>query len=386
MTSPKRRPALRAALASVPLAALALGLLSAPPVSAASVATWDKVAQCEASGDWSYYRAGHPYYGGLQFVKSTWDAFGGRQYAEYPHQATKEEQIRIGEKVLATQGEGAWPTCGPRAGLGSDHADPYPSEPPAPQSNMAHLTAVGDLSGDGVTDIVAVETKTGDLYRYNGPGYVGMGGRVKLGYGWNGMSDIVGVGDQTGDGVADLVAVEAATGDLYRYSGPNFTGGGARVKIGSNWDSMAHITPVGDQTGDGVPDLLAVEKSTGDLYRYSGPNFTGGGGRVKLGVAWNSMSTLVGIGDLTGDGVADLLAVDKSNGDLYRYSGPAYNGGSRVKLGVNWDAMSQITGVGDVTGDAVPDLLAVETATGNLYRYSGPAYNGGSRTQIGTSW
>ncbi|MEV7530703.1 transglycosylase family protein [Streptomyces hydrogenans] len=385
MPSRKRRPALRAVLTAAPLAALALGLLGAPPASAASVATWDKVAQCESSGDWSYYRAGHPYYGGLQFAKSTWDAFGGRQYAEYPHQATKEEQIRTAEKVLATQGEGAWPTCGPRAGLGSDHAAPYPSEPEAPQSNMAHLTSVGDLTGDGVTDIVAVETKTGDLYRYNGPGYVGMGGRTKLGYGWNGMSDLVAVGDQTGDGVADLLAVEATTGDLYRYAGPNYNGG-SRVRVGTNWDSMAQVTGVGDQTGDGVPDVLAVEKSTGDLYRYAGPNFTGGSARVKLGVAWNSMSALVGIGDLTGDGVAEILAVEKSTGDLYRYSGPAYNGGSRVKLGSNWDAMSQVTGVGNVTGDAAPDLLAVETATGALYRYAGPLYNGGSRTQIGSGW
>ncbi|MDX2292802.1 MULTISPECIES: transglycosylase family protein [Streptomyces] len=385
MSPRKRRPSPRTTLAALPLAALALGLLAAPPASAASVATWDEVAECEAGGNWSYYRSGHPYYGGLQFLKSTWDAFGGRQYAEYPHQATKEQQIRIGEKVLATQGEGAWPVCGPRAGLGSDPADPYPSEPAAPQTKMAHLTAVGDLSGDGVPDIVAVEVKTGDLYRYDGPGYVGMGGRTKLGFGWNGMSDLVGVGDQTGDGKADILAVEAATGDLYRYSGPTYNGG-SRVKVGTNWDAMANVTGVGDHTGDGVPDLVAVEKATGDLYRYAGPNFTGGTARVKIGVAWNSMSALASVGDLTGDGVTDLVAVEKATGDLYRYSGPAYNGGSRVKLGVNWDSMSNITGVGDVTSDAVPDLLAVETATGNLYRYSGPSFNGGSRTQIGTSW
>ncbi|NMO33000.1 ATP/GTP-binding protein [Streptomyces sp. GMY01] len=367
-------------------AAVVLPLAAAPSADAASVSTWDKVAKCESSGDWSYYRAGWPYYGGLQFSKSTWDAFGGRQYAEYPYQATKEQQIRIGEKVLATQGEGAWPTCGPPAGLGDDHADPYPAEPPAPQSAMAHITPVKDLTGDGVPDIVTVEKTTGDLYRYSGPDYGGST-RVRIGYGWNGMSEIVGVGDITGDGVADILAVDAETGNLYRYSGPDYGGRSARVQIGSGWDSMTSLAGVGDITGDGVPDLVAVEKSTGDLYRYSGPDYAGRTGRVQIGTGWNSMTNLAGVGDITGDGVPDLVAVEKSTGDLYRYSGPDYAGRTgRVQIGTGWNSMTNLAGVGDITGDGVPDLVAVKTAARYLYRYSGPSFPGSSAVKIGTDW
>ncbi|MFB7781917.1 ATP/GTP-binding protein, partial [Streptomyces vinaceus] len=76
-----------------------------------------------------------------------------------------------------------------------------------------------------------------------------------------------------------------------------------------------------------------------------------------------------------------------SNGNLYRYSGPNYNGATKVQIGTGWDAMANITGVGDITGDGVPDLLAVEKATGHLYRYSGPSFQGGTaRVRIGTSW
>ncbi|MFH8257936.1 FG-GAP repeat domain-containing protein [Streptomyces roseolus] len=251
---------------------------------------------------------------------------------------------------------------------------------------MTNLTSVGDLTGDGVTDIIAVESSTGDLYRYSGPGYVGMGGRVKIGTGWNSMSTIVGTGDVTGDGVADVIAVEKATGDLYRYPGPNYNGG-ARVKIGSNWDSMTNIVGVGDQTGDGVPDVIAVEKATGNLYRYSGPNYVGGGGRVQIGTAWNGISTIVGVGDITGDGVADIAAVERSTGDLYRYDGPDYVGmGARTKIGVNWDSMTNIVGVGDITGDSVPDLIAVRSDTQKLYRYSGPGFSGTTAVEIGSGW
>ncbi len=364
------------------LTACALIPVTAPTATAASVATWDKVAACESGGDWAI-NTGNGYYGGLQIHKATWDDFGGTQYSGYPHQATKEQQIRVAEKILATQGPGAWPVCGARARLGDDHADPYPAEPPAPQSKMAQLTPVGDLTGDGRTELLAVEKRTGDLYRYSAPGFGGST-RVKLGYGWNGMSRLLSPGDLTGDGVADLLAVHARTGDLYRYSGPRY-GGSTRVKVGTNWDSMTKVTPVGDQTGDGVPDLIAVEASSGDLYRYSGPGF-GGGGRVRIGHGWNVYDTLVGVGDLTGDGTTDLLAVHARTGELFRYSGPGYGGSTKVRVGTNWDSMTNLTGIGDLTGDGVPDLLAVDPVTDRLYRYSGPGFGGGGRVQIGTNW
>ncbi|GHF04586.1 FG-GAP repeat domain-containing protein [Streptomyces morookaense] len=253
-----------------------------------------------------------------------------------------------------------------------------------PDKGMTNVTAVGDLNGDGFTDVIAVETATGDLYRYSGPDYTGGSARVKIGYGWNSISSIVGVGDLTGDGVPDIIAVDAETGDLYRYSGPNYNGG-SKVKIGSHWDSMSNVTAVGDLTGDGVPDIIAVETKTGDLYRYSGPDYNGGS-RVKIGSGWNVYSAIVGVGDLTGDGVADIIAVDNETGDLYRYSGPNYNGGTKVKIGTHWDSMINMAGVGDLNGDKVPDLIAVEQATQKLYRYSGPDFTGGSRVQIGTNW
>ncbi len=88
---------------------------SAPAVSDGSV--WDRLAGCEAGGSWST-NTGNGYYGGLQFNKSTWDAYGGDQYAEYPHQASREEQIATAEKLRDTRGGyGAWPACSSKLGL-----------------------------------------------------------------------------------------------------------------------------------------------------------------------------------------------------------------------------------------------------------------------------
>ncbi|GAA3855254.1 resuscitation-promoting factor [Saccharothrix violaceirubra] len=80
-------------------------------------AVWDKLAQCEATGNWAI-NTGNGYYGGLQFDKGTWDAYGGSAYAAYPHQASREQQIAIATKVRdARGGYSAWPACQAKLGL-----------------------------------------------------------------------------------------------------------------------------------------------------------------------------------------------------------------------------------------------------------------------------
>jgi hypothetical protein len=77
---------------------------------------WDRLAQCEASGNWAA-NTGNGYYGGLQFSHSTWLGYGGGTYADYPHQATREEQIATAEKLRAARGYQPWPACRIKLGL-----------------------------------------------------------------------------------------------------------------------------------------------------------------------------------------------------------------------------------------------------------------------------
>jgi resuscitation-promoting factor RpfA len=107
------------------VAAPFLGIGSA---SAADDATWDALAQCESSGDWSI-NTGNGYYGGLQFSQSTWEGFGGTQYAPRADLASREQQIAIAEKTQAVQGWGAWPACSAKLGLGEDDESGSASAP-----------------------------------------------------------------------------------------------------------------------------------------------------------------------------------------------------------------------------------------------------------------
>ncbi|MFI1414051.1 transglycosylase family protein [Streptomyces sp. NPDC020707] len=104
-------------------AGMAIPLIGTGVANAADVDTWNKVAACESTSNW-HINTGNGYYGGLQFSRSTWEAYGGRAYAARADLATKDQQIAVAEKVLDSQGPGAWPTCSQRAGLTRGGGDP----------------------------------------------------------------------------------------------------------------------------------------------------------------------------------------------------------------------------------------------------------------------
>lgn len=70
-------------------------------------ATWDRLAQCESSGNWAA-NTGNGYYGGLQFALSSWQSVGG---TGYPNDASRETQIEMGKRLYAQGGWSHWPGC-----------------------------------------------------------------------------------------------------------------------------------------------------------------------------------------------------------------------------------------------------------------------------------
>lgn len=94
------------------VAALALSTGISPGTARADAMNWDAIAECESGGNWGA-NTGNGHYGGLQFKPATWASNGG---VGSPSAASRGEQIRVAENVLASQGAKAWPTCGSRGG------------------------------------------------------------------------------------------------------------------------------------------------------------------------------------------------------------------------------------------------------------------------------
>lgn len=102
--------------------------LTTPPPPPPVLTHWDALADCE-SGEWDRYaepipgsarwdHSGHrTFEGGLQFHPGTWSAFKPSGYPAHAWQATREQQIVVGERVQEAQGWGAWPVCSRKIGL-----------------------------------------------------------------------------------------------------------------------------------------------------------------------------------------------------------------------------------------------------------------------------
>ena len=99
----------------VPTPAPAAAAPAAPPSYSGS-SVWDDLARCESGGNWSI-NTGNGYYGGLQFSYDTWHGYDGGEFAEYPHEATRDEQITVAERLRAARGYAPWPACRVKLGL-----------------------------------------------------------------------------------------------------------------------------------------------------------------------------------------------------------------------------------------------------------------------------
>ncbi|MFH8840737.1 FG-GAP repeat domain-containing protein [Streptomyces sp. NPDC017868] len=292
------------------------------------------------------------------------------------------------------------------------------------------VVAPGDVNDDGRADLVARD-KDGVLWLYYATGNrsAPFSARVKLGAGWNIYDQLFGIGDNNGDGWADLLGRDTA-GKLWLYAGTGdktkpFAG---RRQIGTGWDIYNAIFPVGDDNGDGNGELLARDLN-GTLWYYTGkgdgtlsarqqtsdtggwaglPQFGGSGGLPVLGkegvLARDNAGTMFWYGTRS----TGTLAARDQYGDAGGWKGLSLahlssmdtNGKSDLAvvydnhlyvqdqdLGSGWGAFNALVGTGDLTGDGKGDLLARDRS-GYLYLYRG---NGagtavGSRVRIGGGW
>lgn len=139
-----------------------------------------------------------------------------------------------------------------------------------------------------------------------------------------------------------------------------------------DWSTRTKIVAPGDVTGDALPDLLSVTAS-GILYVYPGLGNGTFGSPVAVGSGWNQYNQPLGHGDFTGDGKADLIARSSSNSCVYLYPGTGKSGsaafGARIQVRT-WGQFNAFDAVGDITGDGRADLVA-RTPAGTLYLYPG---------------
>ncbi|WP_031159456.1 FG-GAP-like repeat-containing protein [Streptomyces durhamensis] len=182
---------------------------------------------------------------------------------------------------------------------------------------------------------------------------------------WADTARVVPFGDADGDRCNDLV-VRLPGGETRLYT--PVCGGlpapdSAYRRLARDWSGYDTLLSSGDQTGDGRPDLLARDARTGDLYLYALDGTDGFLPRKKIRSAWTGYKRVIGAGDLNGDGIGDVLALDTS-GELWRYDGTRSGTlRDRVLVFKDWGGSYQdVVGAGDVDGDGRGDLVSRDTS------------------------
>ncbi|WP_112140241.1 FG-GAP repeat domain-containing protein [Glycomyces dulcitolivorans] len=258
-----------------------------------------------------------------------------------------------------------------------------------------------DYTGDGIPDLVAVGNLDGSLQLHpgNADGTYGAP-TVLFASGWGG-TDVVMAGDLTSDGLPDLLARDPRTGDLYTYPGDGAGGLGARVLSGTGWGPVDVFASNLDYTGDGANDILATRGNDSRLFIYSGNGDGTFDAPVTEAGDYNRADLIVGAGDLDQDGHDDFVVRvdDQEVGfQVYRFhfSGKDEPVWSNTPLGlddgIEYPYVSQLTFLGDLTedieGDVQTEFVAVDGQTGELFRISisqyGPYFT--DHTLVGTGW
>ncbi|MFI5684440.1 FG-GAP-like repeat-containing protein [Streptomyces sp. NPDC051636] len=247
----------------------------------------------------------------------------------------------------------------------------------------------GSVDGpDGRGDLLTLNSSGGLTYQF-GTGTGKFSNKI-TGTGWATSVKAVPFGDLNGDRCNDVL-VRLSSGALRLYKpgcGKAVTPSTSYTTLASSgWTQYDVLTSPGDLTGDGRPDLVTRAASTGTVYLHKGTSDGKLSSRVKLYDNWKGYKKIVGAGDLNGDGIGDLLAQDGAN-TLYRYNGRGDGTfAARVQVFSGWGASyNAVVGVGDITDDGKADLVSRDSS-GNVYRNSGDGKGSFSaRTQIATGW
>jgi 6-phosphogluconolactonase (cycloisomerase 2 family) len=240
-----------------------------------------------------------------------------------------------------------------------------------------YSVAIGDLDGDGKPDMAVANYSSGTVSVFRNTstsGSISFAARVDFATGSYPYS--IAIGDLDGDGKPDLAIANygSSTVSVLRNTSANgtITASSFATKVDFTTGSSPRSVAIGDLDGDGKADLVLANLGS---YTVSVLRNTSVSGTIatssfanKVDFATGSGPSFVAIGDLDGDGKSDLAVANVSGNTISVLRNTSTSGSSSFAPKVDFSVGSYpyYLAIGDLDGDGKPDLVASNNSSSSL--------------------
>ncbi len=179
------------------------------------------------------------------------------------------------------------------------------------------FAAIGDLDGDGQTDLAVTNQISGSVSVLRNTSTAGViSYATKMDFSTGSFPQSVAIGDLDGDGKADLAVANSTSNTVSVFRNTSTVGAisyAAKMDFGTGTGPFS--VAIGDLDGDGRADLVVTNSNSNNVSVFRNTSTAAGviSYAAKVDFATGSKPQSVAIGDLDGDGKVDLAVANRGD-------------------------------------------------------------------------